>query len=107
MRVSMTIPNKPNENRYNYVIESVERAFSGMFGGFTEYPAMGGWVMRETGELIKEPVVVIEGMDCGDYEVREVGELLYDLSCEAMSVLTEEEAVMYTIDGKCYLTFRE
>lgn len=111
MRVAFHIPVKVNDDRYIGTLEYVERAFAGYFGGFTETPALGGWVMRTSGILVKEPIRIVEGYDCEDFSNdergREVGEFLYDLSNEVLYALPEEEAIMYTIDNKCYLTYRE
>ena len=110
MRVTMTIPFHPDDSKYTFAQELVERDFSHRFGGFTEHPAMGGWVLPVDERVVKEPVLVIEGYDTQHPTAEakaDVGNWLYDLSCEILDTLTQEEAVLYTVDNAGFLTWRE
>lgn len=46
-------------DRYAEALEWVKREFATEYGGYTAYHGQGGWV-NDAGDLIEEPVTVIE-----------------------------------------------
>lgn len=94
MRVDIRIPTavKPR------IIDDVKKRLARGYGGYTVYRTRGGWV-NDDGELIDEPVVVIEIYHDGEKE-----RLKADMRDLARYVKdgTGEDSIMYVIDGEAY-----
>jgi hypothetical protein len=74
----------------------IKRAFAVAFGGYTETPANGGWLNAD-GELVEEPVYVIEAA----FEIAD-DDLVWRLA-RTIKARLEQEAVMIHKDLEVFL----
>ena len=90
-------------DNYAEALTRVKRVFAEEYGGFTAYgvgddSVVGGWI-DDDGQLIEEPVVVLETVanaPNAEYTVRQLSEELLEM--------TDEDAIMATVDGQKIIT---
>jgi hypothetical protein len=89
-------------DNYKEALTAIKRDFATDFGGFTVYGqtdgVVGGWKEPATGEIIEEPVCVVETLTSGPMSRAEVHN-----AAQGVKSITDEDAVMYTIDGEKFM----
>lgn len=87
--------NEPAGQLFERFAQEAKRLFANLFGGFTAYPAIGGWV-NDQGNMIEENVMVIQAY-CNELDAS----ALYSLRrfAELMAADMGQECVSLAVDG--------
>jgi len=78
------------------LVKKVEIQFAQKFGGFTAYPAFGGWYSQDKNTIIQENITIIESYySCNDdealrFSVNLAREIAKEWNQEAISIETRE-----------------
>ena len=78
--------------------EPVKIAFANLFGGYTSYKAIGGFISKEHGKLIEEDIVVLYSY-CTERQLREGRAAVLGLARKLRFALVQE-CVAIVIDGQ-------
>lgn len=92
-RACLYLPKEASD--YTETLELIKGHMSRRYGGYTVIDATGGWE-SESGELIEEPVTIVESF--ADSSMSMVNMEMHELA-EVVKRATEEEAVMYTVNN--------
>lgn len=96
-RISVYLPKEASG--YADASENIETRMCDAFGGFTAYDARGGWKAPD-GDIVREPVTVYESFtDMKAHQAYQAAQA----AAHAVATLTDETAVMYTVDGECHM----
>lgn len=106
-KIALFIPSTIHVSEFaapELIAQWIKRAkieFSELFGGFTSYEAMGGWMSSQG--LVEEPITVVSGFtdDNGLDRLDEVRSL-----AEEMAMALSQEAVAIEIDSQMKLISR-
>lgn len=97
-RATVYLPKTAND--YRAALQHIKLEFAESFGGFTSYGegvdgVVGGWVNPE-GDLIEEPVVVVESYDSG---TTQSPHSVASAVARDVKDITDETSVMYAVNG--------
>lgn len=104
MTIRMTVAKLylPKEaDNYDKALELTKRRMCDIGGGYTTYDGHGGW-RTDDGELIEEPVTVLEVVENEGRDVNYIGSCMKELAHELKDI-TGESAVMVVSNGEKYL----
>lgn len=88
-------------DNYTATLESVKRRVSDAYGGYTAYDGSGGWV-DDTGNLVEEPVTIVETSAREEAFVDSMDVLMRRLALDVKDA-TGESTVMIVVDGDKWL----